>query len=180
MRARATALFLFPLAVACSASDGLEEQASACADASALALPGAEPYLVALNAYYLQEEAARAIRRGDPEAWGVWPALAAPFGASFLDRRMAVARALGKPMVLGEFGLRNDGLPLEDRRAIYRGWLACVRRGGGAGVAPWLFAYDARPDEWDPHTFYWRDATDAADPVNRYADVVREAAAGTR
>ncbi len=112
-----------------------------------------------------------------PEAWGVPADFAAFFGAGFLSERIATARRLGKPLLVGELGLRNDGLPLEDRRAIYRGWFRCIRRAGGAGVAPWLFAYDARPDGWDPYTFRWRDGTDPADPVNRYADLVRDAAA---
>lgn len=112
-----------------------------------------------------------------PEAWGVPADWAAFFGAGFLSERIATARRLGKPLLVGELALRNDGLPLEDRRAIYRGWFRCIRAAGGAGVAPWLFAYDGRPDAWDPHTFYWRDGTDPADPVNRYADLVRDAAA---
>ncbi len=112
-----------------------------------------------------------------PEAWGVPMDWAAFFGAGFLSQRIATARRLGKPLLVGELALRSDGLPLEDRRAIYRGWFRCIRRAGGAGVAPWLFAYDARPDAWDPHTFHWCDGTDPADPVNQYADLVRDAAA---
>jgi mannan endo-1,4-beta-mannosidase len=111
-----------------------------------------------------------------PESWGVRGDAVAAFGARHLDTRIAEARALGKPVLVGEFGLRNDGLPLEDRRAVYRGWFRCARRAGAAGEAPWLFAYDARPDAWDAHTFYWRNGTDPADPVNRYADLVVDAA----
>lgn len=111
-----------------------------------------------------------------PEAWGVPAEVAALFGARFLSERIAAARRLGKPVFVGELGLRGDGLPLEDRRAIYRGWFRCIRRAGGAGVAPWLFAYDARPGAWDPYTFHWRDGTDPADPVNQYADLVRDEA----
>jgi len=40
-----------------------------------------------------------------------------------------------------------------------------------------VFANDARPDEWDDYTFYYRDGTVPADPRNRYADLVVEAAA---
>jgi mannan endo-1,4-beta-mannosidase len=112
-----------------------------------------------------------------PEAWGVPADWAAFFGAGFLSERIATARRLGKPLFVGELGLRSDGLPLEDRRAIYRGWFRCIRAAGGAGVAPWLFAYDARPDAWDPYTFHWHDGTDPADPVNQYVDLVRDEAA---
>lgn len=112
-----------------------------------------------------------------PEAWGVPADWAAFFGAGLLSERIATARRLGKPLFVGELGLRSDGLPLEDRRAIYRGWFRCIRAAGGAGVAPWLFAYDARPDAWDPYTFHWHDGTDPADPVNQYVDLVRDEAA---
>ncbi len=115
-----------------------------------------------------------------PEKWGAPGPLAAMFGASFLDERLAVARAAGKPLVLGEFGLRNDGaLGIGARRAVYRGWFECVRRGGGAAAGPWLFVHDDRPEEWDPHTFRWWDGTAPEDPANRYVDVVRAAVAKT-
>ena len=42
-----------------------------------------------------------------------------------------------------------------------------------------MFANDARPDAWDEFTFYYRDGTVPADPRNRYADLVVEAAALT-
>src|SRR5262249_35410692 len=48
-----------------SSDDELEAAAAACADESPRTL-GEHPYFVALNAYYLQEEAARAIRAGEP------------------------------------------------------------------------------------------------------------------
>jgi mannan endo-1,4-beta-mannosidase len=73
--------------------------------------------------------------------------------------------------------LRNDGIfSLEERRAMIRGWLRCARRTGLAGAGLWMFAYDARPDAWDRHTFYFRDGTEPGDPLNRYADLVAEAA----
>jgi len=73
--------------------------------------------------------------------------------------------------------LRNDGaFALAERRAMYRGWFTCAARSGLAGAAPWLFSYDGRPNEWDRHTFYFRDGSAAADPGNRYADIVIEAA----
>lgn len=113
-----------------------------------------------------------------PEDWGVAPGALASEGAAFIARRAADAAALAKPLVVGELGLRNDRLPLADRRAIYRGWLRCAQRLGAAGVALWVFANDARPDVWDPYTFFWFDGTDPADPRNRYADIVRDATGG--
>jgi len=38
-----------------------------------------------------------------------------------------------------------------------------------------MFAYDSRPDEWDFHTFYFRDGTAPDDPRNRYADIILKA-----
>jgi mannan endo-1,4-beta-mannosidase len=113
-----------------------------------------------------------------PEAWGIHPEKVAEAGARWISEHAAVARELGKPLVVGEFGLRNfDGFPLPERRAIYRGWLRCARRVGAAAAGPWMFSYDARPDEWDLHTFYFKDGTQPGDPENRYADLLVEAAA---
>lgn len=112
-----------------------------------------------------------------PEHWGISPELTARAGARWISEHAALATLLGKPFFLGEFGLRNAGdFPLEERRAIYRGWLRCAWRSGVGGVAPWMFAYDARPDAWDEFTFYFRDGTAPEDPLNRYADLVIEAA----
>ena len=82
------------------------------------------------------------------------------------------------PLVVGEFGLPAGGaLTLAERRAVYAGWFRCARASGTAAAAPWMLANDARPAEWDPHSFYWRSGTDPADPANAYADLVRDAAA---
>jgi mannan endo-1,4-beta-mannosidase len=118
-----------------------------------------------------------------PEHWGIPRRWTASAGARWISEHAAIASELGKPLFLGEFGLLNRGaFPLDERRAIYRGWLLCAWRAGVGGVAPWMFAYDTRPDEWDGFTFYYRDGTTPADPRNRYADLVIEAAgrAGTR
>ncbi|HEY3358582.1 MAG TPA: cellulase family glycosylhydrolase [Polyangia bacterium] len=112
-----------------------------------------------------------------PESWGFATPDAAAAGARWIAEHAAAARTLGKPLLVGEFGLRNAGdLDLAARRAIYRGWFRCARTSGALGAAPWMFANDARPDAWDAYTFYCRDGTAPADPVNRYADVVSEAA----
>jgi mannan endo-1,4-beta-mannosidase len=112
-----------------------------------------------------------------PETWSVSVDQAARAGAHWIYEHANQARQLGKPLVLGEFGLRNHGhFGLAERRAMYRGWLICAHKTGLAGVAPWVFANDARPDDWDMHTFYFRDGTDPRDPRNRYADLISEAA----
>jgi mannan endo-1,4-beta-mannosidase len=112
-----------------------------------------------------------------PESWAWSRDRVAAAGARWIAFHAAAAREAGKPFLLGEFALRNAGaFSLEERRAIYRGWFACARAAGAGGAAPWMFAYDARPDEWDLHTFYFRDATFPGDAVNRYADLVIAAA----
>jgi mannan endo-1,4-beta-mannosidase len=113
-----------------------------------------------------------------PEAWGVAAHDTAAFGAAWISGHVALARGLGKPLLVGEFGLRGDGaFGLEQRRAVYRGWLTCARRSGAAGAAPWLFVNDARPRSWDPYSFAWLDGTAPEDPRNELVDLVVEAAA---
>ncbi|HYH99168.1 glycoside hydrolase 5 family protein [Hyalangium sp.] len=118
-----------------------------------------------------------------PERWGIPSEATARSGARWISEHAALASQLGKPLFLGEFGLRNEGhFPLDERRALYRGWLRCAWRAGVGGIAPWMFAPDSRPEAWDDFTFYFRDGTAPEDPSNRYADLLIEAAgrAGTR
>ncbi|MBZ4421918.1 cellulase family glycosylhydrolase [Myxococcus sp. RHSTA-1-4] len=116
-----------------------------------------------------------------PEAWGLDGPGTAVAGAKWITEHAEIARGLGKPLLVGELGLRNEGdLDLSQRRALYRGWLECMREQGVGAGALWMFANDARPDAWDAHTFYFRDGTAPEDPVNRYADLIIEAAAAAR
>ncbi|MCP3137955.1 glycoside hydrolase 5 family protein [Pyxidicoccus xibeiensis] len=116
-----------------------------------------------------------------PEAWGLDGPGTAMAGARWIVEHAAIARSLGKPLFVGELGLRNEGsLDLSQRRALYRGWLECLRKQGVGGGALWMFANDSRPDAWDAHTFYFRDGTVPEDPVNRYADLIIEAAGAVR
>ncbi|WP_163992322.1 glycoside hydrolase 5 family protein [Pyxidicoccus caerfyrddinensis] len=116
-----------------------------------------------------------------PEAWGLDGPGTAVAGAKWISEHAAIARSLGKPLFVGELGLRNEGdLDLSQRRALYRGWLECMREEGLGAGALWMFANDSRPDAWDAHTFYFRDGTAPEDPVNRYADLIIEAASAAR
>lgn len=115
-----------------------------------------------------------------PERYAWAPALAEEAGRRWIAEHAAIAAAHGKPLFVGEFGLAGHGpearFDLERRRAMYASWLAEAARAGG-GAAPWLFAYDERPSDWDPFTWYYRDGSEPGDPGNRYADVVARAAA---
>lgn len=65
------------------------------------------------------------------------------------------ARRVTRPLVVGEFGLRNDVLPLDARTKAYGAWLDCAADEGVAGIGPWLLGYRARPSDWDEQlTFY--------------------------
>ena len=108
-----------------------------------------------------------------PELWGVDSGDAPRVGAQWIAEHAQISHGLGKPLLITELGLVNEGgLNLSERRAVYRGWLTCAQRSGAAVVSPWLFAHDDRPEHWDPFTFYLKDGSDPADPVNRYADIL--------
>jgi mannan endo-1,4-beta-mannosidase len=111
-----------------------------------------------------------------PEKCGVAPEQLEDSGVEFLERRAELARRARRPLVLGEFGLCNAGLPLGERRRIYRRWLAAAQKVDLAGAGPWGFSHDSRPAEWDEFTFYWRDGTQPADLGNSYVDLMVEAA----
>jgi mannan endo-1,4-beta-mannosidase len=65
------------------------------------------------------------------------------------------ARRATRPLIVGEFGLRNDGLPLEARQQAYAAWFACAADAGVVGMGPWLLGHRSRPPEWDEHyTFH--------------------------
>ena len=66
------------------------------------------------------------------------------------------ARRATRPLVVGEFGLRHDGLPLAARQAAYAAWFAwAAEEPGVVGMGPWLLGYRARPPDWDEgFTFY--------------------------
>jgi len=110
-----------------------------------------------------------------PEAWGVAPERIAEAGERWIREHAAAARRLGKPLLVGELGLRRDSpLPPAARREAWRRWLACARE-EGAGVLPWLFAPDGRPAGWDPHAFHLRDGTAPEDAGNDPSGQVLEA-----
>jgi mannan endo-1,4-beta-mannosidase len=116
-----------------------------------------------------------------PEKYGLAPGREAEAGEAWIAAHAAIARAAGKPLYVGEIGLGNEHASfarcsLAERRAIYRAWFAAAERAGAAGMGLWVFAYDARPDEWDDFTFYLRDGLPLDAPENRYADLVAEAA----
>ncbi|MDB4969643.1 MAG: putative glycosyl hydrolase [Myxococcales bacterium] len=61
----------------------------------------------------------------------------------------SAAHRVTHPLIVGEFGLRNDGLPLATRQSAYRAWFASAVDAGVTGIGPWLLGYAARPPAWD-------------------------------
>jgi len=116
-----------------------------------------------------------------PDSWGIQPANIAPAGIRWIQDHASIARVFGKRLLVGEFGLRNDGpLGLPGRRSTYRTWMSCAASVGALGAAAWLFAYDARPSSWDAYTFRFVDGTEPDAPVNQYADILLEASLAAR
>ena len=93
-----------------------------------------------------------------PEDWGVRMGLVEEAGVRMLRESAAIARAHGKPLFVGEMGVRNDGkIPIHARREIIRAWLRVAEEEGAWGAGAWMLSYDARPVHWDAYQFYVRD-----------------------
>lgn len=108
-----------------------------------------------------------------PESWGVPAKRVREAGERWIAEHAVMARRLGKPLLVGEMGLRADGrLPLAARREAMHAWLARARAEGVLLAAPWFFADDARQFGADPYAFGWRDGTAPEDSANSYADLL--------
>ncbi|MFE0464092.1 cellulase family glycosylhydrolase [Kitasatospora sp. NPDC058965] len=103
----------------------------------------------------------------DPVAWGT----------RWIQDHLADARALGKPLVVEEFGLQVDparDVPDADARDRgYRAWTDAVLAGGAAGDQFWLLT--SRVDDgsfypdYDGHRIVWN--ADAANPSRTAAQL---------
>lgn len=79
-------------------------------------------------------------------------------GERWISEHAAVARRLGKPLMVGELGLRSDGaLEPGARREVLRTWLARARAEGALLAAPWLLVDAGRLAAGDPYALGWRD-----------------------
>ncbi|MFJ5963350.1 cellulase family glycosylhydrolase [Bacillus sp. NPDC093026] len=65
-----------------------------------------------------------------PDHWNK----SAAWGVKWIEEHITRGKAIGKPVVLEEFGYQNQS----DRDEVYRSWLATVDRLGGAGSQFWL------------------------------------------
>lgn len=73
----------------------------------------------------------------------------AAWGTTWIARHLADARRVGKPVMLGEFGLQDKAT----RNPVYRRWLDTFVLGGGTGFTYWMLAGPDYPD-YDGFTVY--------------------------
>jgi mannan endo-1,4-beta-mannosidase len=108
-----------------------------------------------------------------PEAWGVPAELVREAGARMIRESAALARAEGKPLVVGELGVRNvphgAGGAIESvaaRRAIVAHWLRVAEDEGARAAGAWMLAHDHRPHHWDRYHHYVKDGLPLDHPEN--------------
>ena len=99
------------------------------------------------------------------------------WGTQWIKDHLADGRALGKPVVVEEFGLQIDaGRDIPDaaaRDGAYTAWTEAVRAGGGAGDQFWILT--SRVDDgsfypdYDGHRIMWNN--DPANPTRTAAQI---------
>ena len=67
-----------------------------------------------------------------PDSWG----MTADWGTSWIKSHFAAARRIGKPAMLGEFGLKDKSV----RNPVYKTWLDSAFWSGGTGALYWLLS----------------------------------------
>jgi mannan endo-1,4-beta-mannosidase len=103
-----------------------------------------------------------------PEDWGA----TLEWGETWIDAHLRVARKLGKPTVLEEYGVKvtrsrgNVGEIIKgwpERQRAYHRWNEIMLRRGGNGALPWILsgidADERRYPDYDQYAFYADDAT---------------------
>ena len=111
-----------------------------------------------------------------PESWGISVAAA----DAMLENHMRMAaNDLGKPIFVGEFGLRDQA----QRAAVYRRWYELMNRGGMNGSLFWLlsgYQYGAtegrgeRYPDYDGFTIYFPDTRGAVQVIEEQARATEE------
>lgn len=67
-----------------------------------------------------------------PDSWGK----DSSWGTSYINTHLDIGRNIGKPAVLGEYGLRDKS----QRDNVYTQWTQAVQNGGGQGDLFWMLA----------------------------------------
>ncbi len=100
-----------------------------------------------------------------PEAWGRGGSGAAAWGAAWIANHSAAATALGKPLVLGEFGVGSSAAQAQ----TYAAWTGQILAGGVAGDLFWMLCgrQDYGPawyPNYDGFCVYCSNVSDPAPP----------------
>jgi mannan endo-1,4-beta-mannosidase len=94
-----------------------------------------------------------------PDDWSVTPA----WGDTWISDHLRVARELGKPALLEEYGLKVERQQPTtgdvthgalDRERAYRSWNEALLRGGGSGALVWMLAGLDEPSQGKPAVRY--------------------------
>src|SRR4051794_5793302 len=70
-----------------------------------------------------------------PDSWGKAPT--PQWAVDWITSHFAAARSVGKPAMLGEFGLKDD---TGTRNPVYKTWLDSVVKSDGAGALYWILS----------------------------------------
>ena len=122
-----------------------------------------------------------------PHAWGVPAGRAADAGARWIEEHARLAASIGRPLVVGEFGLPSAelgrgtgkrGWTEPERRAIYDRWLGTAgAHPAVAGALSWVLMHDGRSDSWGAYAWTWSSGHPVEMPHARYAELYRQYAA---
>jgi mannan endo-1,4-beta-mannosidase len=119
-----------------------------------------------------------------PDMWGVAPRHVAAAGARWIREHAALARAMERPLVVGEFGLPSrelapgTGHSESARRSAIDLWLGtAAAEPGVAGALGWMLVHDGRPDALDPYAWTWSSGEALELPHARFAELYRQYAA---
>lgn len=109
-----------------------------------------------------------------PESWGVRAKHLEAAGVQLIRESAAIARGVGKRLLIGELGVRVRGTlgDLATRRRVLRRWLDEAAAQDALAAGPWMLAHDSRPPRWDDYQFYVRDGLPLAHEANGVAPVI--------
>ena len=84
-----------------------------------------------------------------PDTWNQTPA----WGTNWITRHITDGHNIGKPVMLGEFGIRDSDQYITQRDAIYAAWANAIYVNNGNGDLFWMLAASPYPN-YDGFTLY--------------------------
>ena len=115
-----------------------------------------------------------------PEAWNVSKKDGERSCRAWIRLHGRISRENNRPTICTEIALVNQeqfsegNYGLAERRSIYRSWMKLAENGELAGLLPWLYIPDKRPESWDKHSFGLRNESLPEDKVNKYTDLIKD------